>query len=82
MIQGAAAPCTPALSVDKHIVNMVMSEICPSRKYVHVGNLAMSEILYAYALVGNMVVGNVAVEKTVTGKKSRSGIKERCISCR
>jgi hypothetical protein len=29
----------------------------------------MSEIWYAYALIGNMVVGNIAVEKMVIGKK-------------
>ena len=31
----------------------------------------MSEKLYAYALVGNMAIGNVAVENVVAGKKSR-----------
>jgi hypothetical protein len=33
--------------------------------------MAMSEIWYAYALIGNRVVGNIAVEKMVIGKKSR-----------
>ena len=65
--QGAAAPCTPALGVG----NVSMLEICPRRKYVHVGNMSMSEIWYAYALVGNMDIGNVAVENIVFGKKSR-----------
>jgi hypothetical protein len=37
-----------------------MSEICPCRKYVHVGNI---------------VVGNITVEKMVIGKKSRRGQK-------
>ena len=30
--------------------------------------MAMSETLYVYALVGNMVIGNVAAENTVAGK--------------
>ncbi len=62
--QGAAAPCTPALCVGK----------LPHWKYVQVGNMSMSEIWYAYALIGNMVVGNITVEKMVIGKKSRREI--------
>jgi hypothetical protein len=60
--QGATAPCTPALGVDK----------LPHWKYVYVGIMSMSEIWYAYALIGNMVVENITVEKMVFGKKSRS----------
>ncbi len=33
----------------------------------------MSEIWYAYALIGNMVVGIISVKKMVIGKKSRRG---------
>ncbi len=36
----------------------------------------MSEIWYAYALIGNKVVGNIDVEKMVIGKKSRSEIND------
>jgi hypothetical protein len=37
--------------------------------------MSMSEIWYAYALIGNMVVGNITVEKMVIGKKSRRALK-------
>ena len=33
--------------------------------------MSLSEKLHAYALVGNMAIGNVAVENVVAGKKSR-----------
>ena len=60
--QGAAAPCTPALGC--RFIK------CPYRKYVHVGKMSLSEIWYAYALVGKMVIGNVVVENIVAGKNS------------
>jgi len=36
------------------------------RKNGQIGNC-----VYAYVLVGNMVIGNVAIENSVAGKKSR-----------
>ncbi len=36
-----------------------------------VGKMVKLEIVYAYVLVGNMVIGNVAIENSVAGKKSR-----------
>ncbi len=35
--------------------------------------MAFSEIWYAFGLIRNRVVGNIAVEKIVIGKKSRRG---------
>ena len=48
-----------------------MSEICPFWKNANAGNMPMSEILYVYALVGNMYIKKMTVKKTVVGKKLR-----------
>ncbi len=48
---------------------MYMLEIFTCWKYVQVGNMPMSEIWYAYALIGNKGVGNMTVGNMVIGKK-------------